>query len=236
MDEIRLTKPEGDILMLLDSHFLDEQGRVQPVSQEYVDSLPWSDLRYYCHERAIYTIVTHELLRQLKQQFFELNQQFLDESHTHTHSKAAYAIEIGSGNGTLARGLGIPATDNKMQELPMTQLIYAQQGQPTIKYPKYVEKLDAVAAIKKYEPHTVIGSWVTSCTKNILPIPEIEFPNEERIMELCERYILIGNMDIHKGNLLWNEKKYKHVFHDASTVRSRAKNPSKNFIVEFSKK
>lgn len=207
----------------MDQSFLDADGLVKVVHQSFVDALPVDELRYYCHVRAIYTIVTHELLRLLNQ--------FL-ESHA--------SIEIGAGNGTLARGLGIRATDNKMQELPMVQLQYAKNGQPTIQYPKDVEKLDAIAAIKKYRPKVVIGSWITSSKANILPIPEIEFPNEERIMELCDTYVLIGNLKTHKNNLLWNTKKYKQEFLDGfmndNVVRSRATDPDKDFIVAFTKK
>ena len=62
------------------------------------------------------------------------------------------AIEIGSGNGVLAEALGIQGTDNFMQEMPKYKALYAAQGQPTIKYGKNVENLDALAAIKKYKP------------------------------------------------------------------------------------
>jgi hypothetical protein len=159
-------------------------------------------------------------------------------SHFSLTSGTAPIIEIGAGNGTLAHGLKIPATDNKMQDAPMIQLYYKAMGQPTINYPEEVEKIDAIAAIKKYKPHTVIASWMTHkwIEEEHDKGGNEHAPDEREIMELVDKYILIGNMGVHKENRLWDTNKYDITFLDSSIVRSRAKDQSANFIVEFQKK
>ena len=71
------------------------------------------------------------------------------------------AIEICSGTGWIGRTLVIPITDSRMQELDDIRKFYLSQGAMPIQYPKDIEALDAVAAIRKYEPEYVIASYCT---------------------------------------------------------------------------
>ena len=194
---------------------------IKPVSQSYVDSLDRIDLRAYCHYRGIYTVVTHELIDYLKL--------LLNVEET---------IEIGSGNGTLALGLGIPATDNWLQADPMIALHYTMMGQPIIKYPAFVERLDGIEAIKKYKPHTVLGSWITHKWRDEEPEREGNqwAPDEEEIMANCDRYVMIGNKETHKRNRLFNKKKYHCTVLQPVELRSRAKQVDANAIFTFTKK
>lgn len=111
-------------------------------------------------------------------------------------------IEIGSGVGLLGESLGIRKTDNFMQEWPEIKLMYTLTGQPTIKYGKDVEKLDAIEAIKKYKPHTVIGSYITHKYDPKIGSGNQYGPDPIRIVKNCERYIMIGTKITHKDNPL----------------------------------
>jgi hypothetical protein len=62
-------------------------------------------------------------------------------------------------------------TDNYNQEMPDVKKYYAITGQPTIRYGKDVEKLDALEAQAKYKPQVIIGSWVTQWIDPNLPPP-----------------------------------------------------------------
>jgi hypothetical protein len=217
-EKLTLSKPIQEVITELDKIFVRD-GLIVPVSQKEVDSIVRIELRYYCHHKGIYGIVTHELLALLKEHI------------------GANAIEIGSGNGTLGLGLKIPATDNKMQDDPVIAQSYAIMGQPVINYPNFVEKLDAIDAIQKHKPDTVIGSWIThKWRENEAWRGGNQWaPDEEGIMALCERYILIGNQAVHSRNRLFNAKKYNSEFIMTDCIRSRASVPLVDFIVIFTK-
>lgn len=217
---IKTTKPVDQLVTELDSVFL-EDNIVVPVSLSAVDSINRADLRAYCHYRGIYTIVTTELISYLLG--------MVDMSQT---------IEIGAGNGTLSHGLGIRATDNKMQQDPMIKWTYQMMRQPVIEYPDFVEKIDAIDAIRRYKPKIVLGSWIT----HIYKAEEHHkggnqwAPDEEQIMARCEKYILIGNLEQHRENRLFNEKKYDHKIYRPDCLRSRASDSSLDVVIEFTKK
>lgn len=122
------------------------------------------------------------------------------------------AIEIGSGNGVLAEALGIQGTDNFMQEMPKYKALYAAQGQPTIKYGKNVENLDALAAIKKYKPEVVVAAWVTHRFSFLRPQAggnEIGV-DEEKVIDSGAEYVFVGNKSVHSGKKIW-ERKYQYI-------------------------
>lgn len=86
------------------------------------------------NERGIYCFYTKELIRKLSE---------LSGNTT--------CLEIAAGDGTLTRflrekGINCLATDDYSWE-------------HYIKYPEFVEKLEAGDALKKYQPETVISSW-----------------------------------------------------------------------------
>ena len=113
------------------------------------------------------------------------------------------AIEICSGTGWIGRTLGIPTTDSRMQERDDIRKLYLSQGAMPIQYPKDIEALDAVAAIRKYEPEYVIASYCTHLygtggkkSGNSLGV------DTRWVRSHCRRFYHIGNDHIHSRDPL----------------------------------
>lgn len=139
------------------------------------------------------------------------------------------AIEIGAGHGVLAQALGIPATDNLMQNDPLIRAVYASQGQPTISYGEHVEQLDAAQAISKHKPQVVVACWVThrydparhAAGGNMFGV------DEESVINACETYIFIGNEQVHAAKSIWS---LPHTKTTPPWLYSRALNGTPEFI------
>ena len=135
-------------------------------------------------------------------------------------------IEIGSGCGDLAHYLGITATDNCMQKWREIKRHYRLVGQPTIKYPDFVQSLDAIEAIDQYKPEVVVASWVTQWIDPDQPPPpgggNIWGVKEDEILKRKCVYIFIGNHAVHGSKKIMSilHKEYKLPF-----LRSRANQP-----------
>jgi hypothetical protein len=108
---------------------IDESGclRVMPASY-YAGTTPL-ERALACVKHALYGLHTTELVEYLRSRIGERS-----------------AIEIGAGNGALAAAVGIPATDNRMQELPHIDAYYRAQLHQPIAYGKNVERLEACDA------------------------------------------------------------------------------------------
>ncbi|WP_431102952.1 hypothetical protein [Roseateles noduli] len=139
------------------------------------------------------------------------------------------AIEIGAGHGVLAKELGIPATDNRQQEEPALAAHYAALRQPTVPYGANVEKLDAAAAVEKYQPQVVVACWVTHVfdPKNPSAGGSVSGIDEARLLARCDEYIFIGNEHVHRSKPLM---KVAHERLLPSWLYSRAVNGSADFI------
>lgn len=139
------------------------------------------------------------------------------------------AIEIGAGHGVLARRLGIPATDNRLQERPDVRRYYEQIQQPTVPYGDNVEELDAAEAVLKYRPSVVVASWVTH--RLDLTQPERggnQFGvDEAAIIDACDEYIFIGNEHVHAQKPIWE---LPHQKIHAPWIYSRAVNGHPEFV------
>lgn len=112
------------------------------------------------------------------------------------------AIEIGAGAGDWALQLGIPATDSKIQETAAFRVRSA--GSPPVIYGSNVEKLDALAAVEKYQPSVVIGSWVTQlfdpCVHHAGEAQAFEHGIDELALlarPCVETCLVVGNMTVH---------------------------------------
>jgi hypothetical protein len=171
-----------------------------------------------CVRHGLYCLPTEELVQYLRD--------FIG---------ARRAIEIGAGNGVLAKALGIPATDNRMQEMPHYRKKYEALQQQPVRYGDNVERLDASVAVKRYQPKVVIGAWVThrydpkrhAAGGNEMGIVE------EAIIKACDTYVMIGNESVHRAKSIWS---LPHDIDYPSWLYSRAYNGTRDFIATWSRR
>lgn len=176
---------------------------------EKIRALDRTALRIWCHKYARYGLPSLEFIQWLNDYF--------------GNSKA---IEIGAGAADFAYHLGIPATDNRIQEQTDVAMFYALTGQPIIKYPDEVEKLDALEAIEEYNPDIAFGSWLTQWVDPNLPPPpgggSVYGLHEDKILETGVTYMLLGNEAIHGQKKIM---KAKHTTINLPFLCSRATYP-----------
>lgn len=186
---------ENEDVSYLDKILLKD-GLLKVVDSSVYESLPLNHIRLFSHKKGFYCLPTTELVSWLRENF-----------------DLTYTIKIGAGHGTLARSLNIPATDSRLQEESEIKLLYQFMGQPVASYPDDIIKLDAVEAIKRYKPSTVIGCWVTQLYKekdkhlegNMFGV------DEDWLLNNVKRYIFIGHKEIHnkKKILMKPHKEYQ---------------------------
>lgn len=203
---------------LLDDKF-KPNGEIIPVAASIIKYIDPVMLRYYLHQNGIYALITNELV-----QWFKDN---VDLSN---------AIEIGSGVGTLGKALGIRCTDSFLQTEPEIKAYYEALGQPTIKYGIHVEKIEGLAAIKRFKPSVVIGSWITHKWNDSLQNGNDYAPDELEIMKNTDTYYLVGNLEAHQHNRLFNEENIIIKAHYFEGLYSRNQYKEENRIFEFRKK
>lgn len=150
------------------------------------ESFSWSEVRLLLHETGTYVVPTEELI------------EFLDGLIGEES-----AIEICAGNGFVGRELGIPVTDSyQQQDDPATSLLYSLAGQPTIKYPKDVVKLEANKAVDKFRPHTVIACYATHKWRYDTMSGNDKGVDFQKLLRKVKRLVLVGNTEVHKDNPL----------------------------------
>ena len=158
-------------------------GIIKPLPVAEVEKFGWEKILLFMYKYGLYTLPTVELIDYLA-----------------GIVRGKRAIEIGAGMGTIGRSLRIPITDSRMQERPEVKAYYDAMRQPVIRYPDDVEKLDALAAVEKYEPEVVIGSYITHLWK-----PGMQSGNQWGVDtgELIKRvpaYYMIGNSETHAND------------------------------------
>lgn len=187
-----------------------ENGQLELLSHKDYEKMDHTALRVWCHKNARYGLPTRELIIWLDC--------FIADRK---------AIEIGSGHGDLAFHLGIKGTDSKCQDMPDVKAWYKIMGQPTIKYPKGIEKIEALDAVKKYKPDIVLGSWITEWIDPKLPPPphggSVYGVKEDLLLETGVTYILIGNLAVHgkKKIMKLDHRELEYPF-----IKSRSSQPS----------
>lgn len=155
-------------------------GMIRPIPSEKVAEFSFTQQRLFLHKYGLYTLPTVELIDYLARII-----------------KGKKAIEIGAGMGVIGRSLGIPITDNKMQEWPEMKAYYASILQPTIKYPADIVEMDAIEAIDYYKPDIVIGSYITPkwhpgmSSGNIYGVETVD------LISRVQAYYMIGNLSTH---------------------------------------
>jgi hypothetical protein len=117
------------------------------------------------------------------------------------------AIEICSGNGVIGRELNMPLTDSKIQiKDPEIRSQYLLSGNPPITYPEDVEELEALEAVEKYKPDTVLACFGTHRWKPGMRSGFMYGVDYEELWKKVQRIILVGNDKIHKENPLMKRR------------------------------
>jgi hypothetical protein len=142
--------------------------------------------------------------------YFLPTKEFIDWMKNEISNKTA--IEIGSGIGLVAESLNIKATDAMQQKKSWVKEYYKSMQQQTITYGKHVEQLEAIDAVKKYNPDITIGCWVSHKVKNSL-IPDPFNIDEEELMKYTS-YYMVGHKRVHrkKDVLILDHKTYNLPF------------------------
>jgi hypothetical protein len=184
-----LLKPEN--IDHLNTLLFDKNGLLKVLPYKTYSNITLNQRRIFAYLNGIYCFPTIELAEWI------IN-----------HYDTNKMIEIGCGHGALARYLKIPATDCKLQEDRHIKEQYKLMEQPTIKYPKDVEKLDALKAIEKYRPDTVIACW---CSQKYNPDKPksggvINGIDETKLLKMVKNYVFIGNKEIHSKKEILNIK------------------------------
>ncbi len=195
---------------------LCENGLLRSVSFKEIRGISQNDISLFCHKHAVYQIVTTELVRFIAGQI-----------------NGFKTIEIGSGNGCLGRALGIPLTDNRMQERPEILAYYREMKQPAIIYPKDVGKYDALDAIKIFGCDAAVGSWVTHKKKPHLPDGNMYGVDEAVLSQKLKRYVFIGNEITHQTKELLRISTPKVYKFDWLISRSMNKEANVIWVFDF---
>lgn len=184
------------------------------------DTLDPHDLRLFCHKYARYGLPTEETVATIKAMI-----------------GGRMAIEIGCGHGDLGYHLGIHRTDAMLQDEPGIKELYRLTGQPTVNYPNDVKKLTAEAAVEKFKPQVVVGSWITEWISPHLPPPpqggSVFGVKVAEMLAKIETYIMVGNLATHGRSACMS------LPHDTMAfdfIRSRAVQPELDRIFTWERK
>lgn len=211
-----LLNGEHDVTYL-DRVLRDGQGRLRPVPGAELTRVPHAHLQLWCHHAGVYGVPTLELIEAFRERI-----------------GGRSAIEIGAGVGVFGRELGIPMTDSHAMDRPEVRELYAALQQPTTPYGPDVENLDAAAAVAKYRPQVVLGSWITQCASPNLPPPpgggSVYGVDEFAMMEHVETYLLFGNDAVHAQKDLFRCGLFRVKVLRSTAFYSRARFPEQNAL------
>lgn len=199
----------------LEKLLLDNEGNLQVVEYKQLKPFTQEQISQFCVKHGVYQIVTRELVDFLKG--------FIG---------SAEAIEIGAGNGCLGLALGIPTTDNRMQEWPDIITLYNSLRQAPVRYGRWVEPLDALTAVLKYKPDVVIGAWITHRWKPHLPNGNIHGVDELQFRGKIKNYIMIGHERVHKDKEIFGVFRCTTLKFDWLVSRSLDKDKNRIYIFE----
>lgn len=200
----------------LDKGALDK-GVLRVMPGAFYQQFEQVDLSGFALRHGLYVLPTRELLD-------KINELILEVSPTRS------AIEIGSGNGVLGRALGIPCTDNFMQNDPTVRALYEQMRQPVVSYGTHVERLDAQKAVDKYRPEVVVAAWVTHEFNEKEPERggNMFGVDEVALLSKIKRYIFVGNFSVHQQKPLLA---LPYSVYESDLLFSRGRMPKGNAVV-----
>ena len=195
----------------LDDILFQSNGYLRILPFQDISKIPINDLIIWCNRNGVYQIPTKELIDWLSNLI---------------NNKVA--IEICSGNGSIARGLGIVATDSFMQTRPDIVKFYTSLHQKPIYPPTDVVKKEALDAVSFYKPDIVIGSFVTQLYQPGITMEGSQFGvNETKMLGMVNTYINIGNAITHKNKDIL---KFSHQEYRFPWLISRAFQQEENVI------
>jgi hypothetical protein len=203
---IRADAPQPDLM--------GDKGVIKLLPAAAYDAFDPDGLRLWCMRNARYGLPTVELIAWLKNYIGDRS-----------------VIEIGSGAGDLAHHLGIKGTDSKIQSDPKAAMFYILTQQPTIRYPNWIERREALAAVRKYKPQVVVASWVTNWIDphNTPPGGGCMFGvHEDQLLATGVTYVFIGNLLVHQHKPIL---KVPHQELALPFIRSRAYDPSQDRVL-----
>lgn len=201
----------------IERHLIDENGFLRCVPAAELLSFGIVPLRYFAHKFGIYQFPTVELITLLSEII-----------------NGRKCLEIGAGRGDVGRLLKVKMTDSHQQAKPQYRLLYESLGQPPIKYPKDVERLNAKEAIKKYRPEVVLGCWVTHRydPKKHEAGGNIDGIDSDFIIQRAKNFVFVGNSETHKFWQIPCHSEYR-IYHSDGII-SRAAH-GQNFVAVFKK-
>jgi hypothetical protein len=104
--------------------------------------------------------------------------------------------------------------------------------QPVIRYPDWIEKVEALEAVQKYKPQIVVASWVTHWIDPHAPMPpgggSMFGVQEDQLLATGVIYVFIGNLLVHHYKPIM---KRPHRMIELPFLRSRANVPDNDRIL-----
>lgn len=202
-----------DIKPVMDGVY--RNGEFQILGKEFWSQFSSDQIHLFMNQETLYVLPTEELIDFLDKEIGE-----------------ADAIEVGAGRGIIGHELSIRTTDSYQQSADSdTKMMYKLLGCPTISYPKYVEKIDAVSAARKYRPHTILGCFVAHKWRGDTKSGNDLGIDMTKMFSFTRRFILVGNKHIHRDNPLM-KLPHREIEVDGLITRSFNQEMNRIFIWE----
>lgn len=210
-----------------ESGLFDPQGTLLPQPAAFWADKSVMQRAMFGHNHGIYSIPTVEGVEHIKGIIAGREHQ---------------TIEVGAGMGCWGQALGIRSTDSYLQRRPDVAAKYREIGQKPAPYGKFVEKLEAIKAVRKYRPAVVVAAWVTQkfradrfCMRG-----NADGVDELRLLELVDEYVLIGNTAQHGDKMIivdaaQNVSTHRIMSYVTEGVYSRAQK-GQDFIIHLKRK
>lgn len=212
---VRTISKNTDITPILNDVY--RNGEFQILGKDFWSQFSLDQIHLFMNNEALYVLPTEELIDFLDKEIGEYD-----------------AIEVGAGRGIIGHELSIRTTDSYQQSADFeTHRMYELLNCPTIRYPKYVEKIDAVSAARKYRPHTILGCFVTHKWRGDTKSGNDLGIDMTKMFSFVRRFILVGNKHVHRYNPLM---KLPHREIELDGLITRSFNPEMNRIFIWERK
>jgi hypothetical protein len=188
---LTVVTPDAGALRELDALLLDDAGLCRPVLHADLQRFDVKDIAAWGNINQIYQIPTIELI---------------DWLDAETRGKT---IEICAGRGPIGAALGCVQTDLYL-DVPELHARAATIGRTLLPPRPGVVKIEAVAAVKRYKPATVVAAWATELRHK--GTGSSWGVDERRLLKLVRRYIMIGNGATHGTKRILKQRHVEYTF------------------------